>query len=254
MTALDEPIQAAVAASLSRWRRVRDTLAAELDHGRPGADAKLPSEAALATRFGVNRHTVRRALQCLADEGRIRVVHGLGSFACPRPVRYRIGARTSFTENLAAAGREASREMGEVRERPASADLAARLQIARGAPLVEVRTLALADGEPLATSTNLFVAERLPGIADALRRTGGISAALRLCGAAFVVRLATRVHARLAGDDEAAALAMPRRQPVLVTRGLDGTAAGVPLQWGVSVFAASRIEIEFGMDERRGDA
>ena len=44
------------------WQAIADTLRAEITSGHYPPGDRLPSEAALATRFGVNRHTVRHAL------------------------------------------------------------------------------------------------------------------------------------------------------------------------------------------------
>ena len=49
------------------WQGIHDTLAGEIGGGRYAPGAKLPTEAELAQRFGVNRHTVRRALAALAE-------------------------------------------------------------------------------------------------------------------------------------------------------------------------------------------
>ena len=44
------------------WRTIHDSLRGDIAAGRYRPGDKLPTEAALAARFCVNRHTVRRAL------------------------------------------------------------------------------------------------------------------------------------------------------------------------------------------------
>ena len=61
------------------------------------AGAQLPAESALAARFGVNRHTVRRALGVLAEGGLVRTTQGRGSFVEQGPIAYPIGPRTRST-------------------------------------------------------------------------------------------------------------------------------------------------------------
>jgi DNA-binding transcriptional MocR family regulator len=48
------------------WREIAETLEVEIARGHAAAGARLPTEAELAARFGVNRHTVRHALADLA--------------------------------------------------------------------------------------------------------------------------------------------------------------------------------------------
>ncbi len=231
------------AQGISRWRLIRDALAADLDRGAPEPGGRLASEGELARRFAVNRHTVRRALSALAEEGRIRIEHGKGSFAARPPVRYRIGAETSFTANLAAAGRIGRRVVVGLAEVRADAGLARRLRLLPGAPLVRAHTRTFVDDVPFATSEHHFAADRIPGIAAALAEGAGISRALAACGIDGWRRASTDIHARPATPEEAAVLALGPREPVLVTAGLDTTADGAPLQWVVATFAASRVEL-----------
>lgn len=51
----------------------------------------LPSEAELAQRFGVNRHTLRRAVDELVDAGLLERRHGLGIFVLDTQLDYQIG-------------------------------------------------------------------------------------------------------------------------------------------------------------------
>ncbi|PKM28667.1 MAG: phosphonate metabolism transcriptional regulator PhnF, partial [Gammaproteobacteria bacterium HGW-Gammaproteobacteria-11] len=64
----------------------------------------LPSEGDLAARFGVNRHTLRRAIDELVDSGMVERHHGRGVMVLDNQVDYQIGTGTRFTENLAALG------------------------------------------------------------------------------------------------------------------------------------------------------
>jgi DNA-binding GntR family transcriptional regulator len=59
---------------------LRDALAADIAAGRHAPGERLPSEAQLAQRFGVNRHTVRRALAALAEDGLVQARRGAGVF------------------------------------------------------------------------------------------------------------------------------------------------------------------------------
>lgn len=58
---------------------------ADIDAGRLAPDTRLPSEAELATQYGVARVTVRRAIELLRERGKVVTVHGRGSFVTPRP-------------------------------------------------------------------------------------------------------------------------------------------------------------------------
>ena len=70
------------------------------------SDLKLPTEAALAARFGVNRHTVRHGLASLSDEGLVHARRGAGVFVAADVTEYPIGRRVRFHQNVKAAGKE----------------------------------------------------------------------------------------------------------------------------------------------------
>lgn len=53
------------------YQRIADQLQAEVDKGRIAPGDRLPAERLLADRFGVNRQTVRQALQLLRDRGMV---------------------------------------------------------------------------------------------------------------------------------------------------------------------------------------
>jgi GntR family transcriptional regulator len=56
---------------------------ADIDAGRLAPDTRLPSEAELATQYGVARVTVRRAIAQLRDRGKVVTVHGRGTYVVP---------------------------------------------------------------------------------------------------------------------------------------------------------------------------
>ena len=68
----------------TEWGRVAEALRRRLEAGEFGADAPMPSEAALVAEFGVSRNTVRRAYRHLVESGEVVVRHGAGAFPAPR--------------------------------------------------------------------------------------------------------------------------------------------------------------------------
>ena len=87
------------------WKAIANALRSDLAEGRYNPGDKLPTEAALADRFGVNRHTVRHGISVLVEEGLVRTRRGAGAFVAATPTDYPIGNRVRFHENLIAADR-----------------------------------------------------------------------------------------------------------------------------------------------------
>lgn len=228
---------------IARWRRVADGirgLAAEV-----GEQSLLPSEMALAERFGVNRHTVRRALAALAAEGLVRAERGRGTFLCRMPERlpYPIGARTRFSENISRLMREPSGRLIHASVEVTDAKVAAALDLRPGAPVHRMETLHVADGVPLSVATNWFPAERFPNIVTAYAETGSITRALQADGLSDYRRKETRVTAERPSSADIAHLRCPADAIVLVAESINVDPADRPVEYARTRFAADRIEL-----------
>ena len=99
---------------------------------KPGT--RLPTEAELSAQFGVNRHTVRRALEELSRDGLVRVEQGRGSFVAEDVLDYNVEARTRFSEWIRKHNKEPSGIIRQLREIPADQRVAAGLGRARRQP------------------------------------------------------------------------------------------------------------------------
>ncbi|OZA12237.1 MAG: phosphonate metabolism transcriptional regulator PhnF, partial [Hydrogenophilales bacterium 17-62-8] len=115
--------------------------------GAPGD--RLPSEGELADRFGVNRHTLRRAVDELITAGLLERQHGVGVFIADRLLDYQIGTGTRYTQNLADLGIATESSILRKMVAPASAGVARHLNLAHDAPVLWIETLRRADGVPL---------------------------------------------------------------------------------------------------------
>lgn len=228
----------------SAWRLIAEELRADITEGRLREGDRLPAENALAERFGVNRHTARQALASLAAEGLVESRRGSGTFVTGGSVHvHRIGMRTRLSTSLGDGHSAAGRVLESATE-PAPADVAARLGIAVGAPVVRVEALRIVDGQPLSLSTRWLDAARVPDHAAALRRTSSVTAALRASGIDDYVRASTVVAARHATASEASLLGLGPGAIVLVTEALDTLPDGTPLQHLVTRFAAQRVRLD----------
>lgn len=231
---------------LAAWRQIADALEGEIANGDLAPGTQLPTEAALATRFSVNRHTVRRALATLAERGLVRASQGRGTFVEAAPLAYPIGRRTRFSEIVTGAGREPWGDLISHREIAATHEGAAMLAVPEGAPLLELLTVHRADGVPLSTARTWLPLPRFSGFAGAYAASGSITRALAACGVPDYTRASTRIRARLADAAEAARLDLTPGRVVIVVSSVNVDGAGIPVQANRAVFAADRVEVVVG--------
>lgn len=231
------------------WRQLAGRLEDDITAGRLKANDRLPTEAMMAETFRVNRHTVRRAIGVLAEQGLVRVEQGRGAFVEDVVVDYPLRFRTSFSANLLEQGREPDHEIIEVEEGHADPRIAAGLRLRRGARLVISRAVGLGDGVPLSLSISVFPKARFPDLADQLREHASVTKALAAVGVDDYRRLETRILTRMPTMDEAQHLKQPINQPVLVTEAVDVDPDDRPIRLGITCFAGSRVQITVGQED-----
>src|SRR4051794_11417228 len=198
------------------WRQIAGRIQRDIASGASKPGTRLPTEAELSVRFGVNRHTVRRALEELSRDGLIRVEQGRGSFVAEDVLDYNVEARTRFSEWIRKHNKEPSGIVRQLREVTSDRRIAEALGIRTGSRVVLLERLGLADDRPVSLARHYFPATRLKGIFHALQATPRITEALRSVGIDDYLRLQTRVTARLPTQTEADLLRMARNRPVLI--------------------------------------
>ena len=233
---------------MALFATIAETLKAEIAAGLYPPGAKLPTEAALSARFGVNRHTVRHALSALAEAGTVHSRRGSGVFVAARPTDYPLGRRVRFHQNIAASGKTPSRRITRMETLPASAEDASMLTLPQGSLVHVVEGISLADGQPLAVFRSAFPADRFPGLPDAVMARGSITAALGDCGLTDYTRAETRLTARLADPVLALALQVAAQAPVLQSVAVNVDVAGVPVEYGTTWFAGDRVTLTVNPD------
>jgi len=204
---------------------------------------KLPTEAALAARFGVNRHTVRRALGAMAESGLVHARRGAGVFVAQAPTVYPIGRRVRFHQNLAAAGQIPAKEILALETRIASARESAALALADGACVHVYEGLSLADGAPIALFRSVFPAAPFPNLLRDLEQTRSVTKALERGGISDYTRASTRLTATLATATQALHLHINEKAPILRSVGINVDPEGRPVELGHTWFAGDRVTL-----------
>ena len=111
---------------------------------------RLPGEHEIAVELGISRGTVRQALAILQQEGVITRQQGSGTYANPRVlgIPARVDFAYEFGQLIESSGFRAEIRLIEASLSVADADAARRLSVDEGAPVLVVRKVFLADGQP----------------------------------------------------------------------------------------------------------
>jgi len=225
------------------WKSIAIALTADIAERRYATGDRLPTEAQLAAKFGVNRHTVRRALAEMADQGLVHARRGAGVFVAAQPTDYPIGKRVRFHRNVAAGGQLPAKKLLTLDTRAADAREAEALDLAPGDPVLVYDGLSLADDAPIALFRSTFPAARFPELRDALSETRSVTEALARCGVEDYTRRATRITAKQANATQALHLRVAEGAPILRTVGVNVDSDGTPVEYGRTWFAGDRVTL-----------
>ncbi|QND52071.1 phosphonate metabolism transcriptional regulator PhnF [Phyllobacterium sp. 628] len=236
---------------LALWRQIGNVLSDEIEHGDLSPDQRLPSSEALAARFGVNRHTVLKAINHLQSQGKVRIERGRGSFAVVNKLDYNIGSHQLFEQNLAASNMAPSRTVLAVAECHAPGPVAEALKLAKGRQVLLVTTLGEADGITVNYGNHYIASDRLPGIVPLFKTLVGkerqafsFRSLFEQCSVRDYHRKDVTVRSRPPTNEETRYLNIPTIEYVLTTLAIGVGTDEVPLTYAEMAFASSRVSFK----------
>lgn len=219
-----------------------DTLLAGLQVGDP-----VPAERELAVRFGVARETVRQALHELLVEGRIER-RGRGTVVSNPKLIQPLSLR-SYTEGAEQMGRTPGRVLVSWDDMRAEADLADALGVPRGATVMHLERVLLADGERIGLESTYLSAARFGWLRESFDPTTSLYAAIRESGVQFDAAL-ERVETALPSPREAGLLGTTTAMPVLMLNRRTVDAADEPIEVVRALYRGDRVAFEALLTDR----
>lgn len=203
----------------------------------------LPAEDQLADRFQVNRHTLRRAVEALQEEGLVLRQQGRGTMVLAPAIDYGIHGQTRFTETITSAGHAARSIVTGRRIERATGGVARRLVLKEGTRVVRLDMLRLADDVPLLLTTVFLPADPFEPLM--LDYDGGSLHALIAKDFGITPRRSqSLISAQLPTEDDALALRLSPRVPVLRVKSVNiNPSTGRPVEYVLSRFRADRVEL-----------
>ena len=233
-----------MSAEAPKWRRIADSLEQYIENTGLKPGDQLPTEAHLTALFGVNRHTLRRALRVLEESGRLEARQGRGRFVRLPAIPYPLLEFPRFSNLLTDMGIAPHVEVrGVVLRRGTDLELL-KLKLREGSKVVEVRRQGFAAALPVSQSLHIFPANRLARTSLETSAWHSVTEALRKSGIQSFRRLETQITARLPTAPERASLHLPRHVPVLVTESLNVDERGWPIELGRALLASDRVALE----------
>ncbi|MDK1389495.1 phosphonate metabolism transcriptional regulator PhnF [Sinorhizobium sp. 8-89] len=226
--------------STSLWRQIETTLKDWISSDRYPPGSQLPPDRQIAEIVGANRLTVRRALSSLAQQGVLRIEHGVGTFV-ERRIQYNFGERVRFNKNLKANSFAPSRKIGGIKIIEADERIAEKLEIDVGMAVIRVEIVGHASNVPIGVGSKYFPYLRFPNLMPVFEKTQSFSEAFRHFGVEDYVRKYTNVIGRMPTPAEARALRQSNISVVLAYESVDVDLEGRPISYQEGCFSGDRV-------------
>lgn len=248
------------AADAPLYKQLAGEVRERIKSGEFRSGEQLPSEAEYHESHGVSRMTVRLAMQELRAEGLVVSWQGRGTFVAdpkrePMPyrasvvhsaaVRARRPGLDAFRVELAELGRKGFQDL-RVERIPAPEEIASRLGLAPGDPVVVRRHRQVVEGQPYALVDSWFDAALADGtpLAEDVKVPGGTDSLMVALDLEALHRR-DEVTARMPTPEEAQALDIAGGVPVVIVVATELAAEGRPVEVYVRVMPADRVSLVY---------
>jgi DNA-binding GntR family transcriptional regulator len=215
--------------------------------GRLPPGERIPNELDLVDDLGLSRPTLRQAIAYLVERGLVVRKRGVGTQVVMSQVRRPLQL-SSLYDDLSAAGQRPSTQVLGLDTIGCDDVVAVALGLTHGDPVVRLRRLRSAGGEPIAVMTNYLP----PGIAELDESSlaqFGLYALLRRAGVHLRVANQT-IGAATADPTQAALLHEPAGAALLTMTRTAFDDTGAAVEHGRHVYRASRYSVELTLVER----
>ncbi|MEU3728122.1 GntR family transcriptional regulator [Streptomyces sp. NPDC033538] len=231
----------------SRHLDIADDLRQQITAGRILPSERLPSEAALADRYGISTVTLRRALAVLQREGLVEKIHGKGNFVRRphRKIMYVGGWGTLDPWTATEPGLRVT-----IRSTPVQAQvhLATLMKVPTGSPIVQFTCLS-SEGESPHSLARVYMPHDLvpPGALDDASTCREAATRFAFLGRPPTTARET-VSARFPTPDEASALQIGNASVVLSITRIATDLTGRVIEATLLAFPGDRVDAVFTTD------
>ena len=204
---------------------------------------KLPSENHLSKRFEVNRHTVRRALQILKNEGILFSKRGSGVIVQDSKFKYKIGKRVRFSQNITNENYIPKTKIIRSEIRKASKMEADNLKINSRDEILLIETTGKINNIPTILTKRTIPNKRFPSFLEIFQKELSVTQTLKLLGINDFVRSNTNIIAELADSIQANLLNCKINSPLLKTTYVNQDLNFIPIEYSQTWFVGERIQL-----------
>lgn len=227
--------------SIPLYVQIAESLLERIESGELKPGDRLSSERELSEVLGVNRMTVRRALQVVESRGLLIRRQGDGTYVAAPKIERQASRLVPFTRGMRRRGYSPGARVITCERRPVEASVARELGLLVSAPVYFVRRLRLINQEPVMLERLTLPAHRFPefdcydlssrSVYDLMEKEYGIT----------VVRARQSLEPVVATEYEAELLEVKPGAPLMLERRLGFDQDDQPVEYGKDLYRGDRF-------------
>ena len=211
------------------YSHIETVLAGEITDGYLKVGDQLPTEDNLIERFEVSRITVRRAIQNLVSRGLVEIRRGKGTFVAAPKITQELTQLSGFVEDMHALGRKPTARLIGKDIVTADMSVAGQLALTKGARVVRIRRVRLADGVPLSFDETYLPLELGKKIITNDLKTEPIFSLLERKYDVPLIEAEYKLESVVADPEVAAALRVKQGSPIFLIERTSYSTGGRPV-------------------------
>lgn len=226
-----------------RYHQIQENLSEMIESGTLKEGETLPSERELSEVYGVNRMTVRQAIDVLVNKGVLQKQHGIGTF-----VRRKVAIAPTvmgFTQRMRGSGLKPSSRLLSLEVVEPKPKVYHSLNLSQSEKVVRMERLRLVDDEPLMVETSYLPYSRFP---DLIQSDVASSSLYELLEERYGVRVheaEQTLEPTLLNDHEAHLFSLPKGEPAMLVQIIAYDADKRPIEFSKSVVRGDRCQYYF---------
>jgi len=242
-TTMDSPLKGSInrlAAAVPLYIQIAEGLIDQIENGDLAPGDRLPSEREMSTALGVNRMTLRQALQMLEARGLLIRRQGDGTYVAEPRIEQRSGQWMPFSGRMDFSYQPRARVL-RVERSPASASVARELALPVATLLFHIHRVRLVNGQPVVLERFAVPVQRFPDLDTKDLEQALVYDIMEQVYGVRVKWVRQSLEPVLATSYEAEILEVHEGAPLLLERRHAFDAHDQPLEYGKDVYRGDRI-------------
>jgi GntR family transcriptional regulator len=229
---------------ITKHRQIIEALNEEIQAERLKPYDRLPSEKELCARWQASRSTIRKAMDQLADRGRIFRVPGKGSFVSFPKIQHQTSHILSFAEKMKAQGFEVETKLIAKEIVQANEEIAAALKLSKSARVLKIQRLRIVKGEPMVLQTAFMPANLCENLMKEDLESKSLNHLLQQQCNVRLSRSEIWVEAPMVPPKERKLLGSPHVPLFLAVVGLTFDQHDAPVRFSRGIFRGDRVRLK----------